>query len=164
MNYFIDFITGISPSVAVVLAASLSPWISNKNEKRRSKHEALKERYDKLYLPFIYEIIKFNVDYTELVLSSGIRQQFLDILLPNIKYMDKESFAFISDLYTTHIDLISYEKLSYEDKQTLSNVNQKNIEVYSQMFTITSKSILREASEISKELSMPDIASTVEFR
>lgn len=163
MSYFIDFITGISPSIAVILAASLSPWISTLNEKRKNRNTVLKERYNKLYLPFINEIMKFNYRTNELILSANIRNQFLDILLPNIEYMDKSSFIFLSELYSTHIDLISFEKLSYDEKRKQSDIYNKSIELYSKMFAQTTKSMLKESSIISKRLSMPDIASIVEF-
>ncbi len=164
MSYFIDFITGISPSIAVILAASLSPWISTLNEKRKNRNTVLKERYNKLYLPFINEIMKFNYRTNELILSANIRNQFLDILLPNIEYMDKSSFIFLSELYSTHIDLISFEKLSYDEKRKQSDIYNKCIELYSKMFAQTTKSMLKESSIISKRLSMPYIASIVEFR
>lgn len=144
----------VSAYIIPLMSVALS-YILGRLESRMSlKRTSMMEQYTNLYLPYIQKLYAgFMWENTISDAPLETRSVFFDLLTQNIQYLDESSQGMIPEFYSAFLDLLEYdsgnEQYSYAPEQ------------FEQCFWRITKSIIVEASQLSKKLRLPDITITV---
>ncbi|GHV08830.1 hypothetical protein FACS1894217_11940 [Clostridia bacterium] len=139
----------VNRSVFIALSYIFGRLHSTKSHKL----EIYRERYEKLYAPFITKIyggMMLEMDYSSW--SVEVRGLFFDLFMRNLQYADEKLIALANNFHTAFLKALDFgENRSTEEWEEINNELNKN-------FTEITLAMLTEAKRLSKQLHMPDIS------
>lgn len=142
----------VSP-ITVVLASYLFGLATKRYDR---KIQASRERYENLYIPFIQWLARAPLDWlSPWHYSPKLRSSLMNLLLENVQYLGKESSRVLLPLYDAHLNL---DKLDVDKDSRYLLTAPKD---YTEQFDLMAVTLLKEATQLSKELRLPDLAGTI---
>lgn len=119
----------------------------------QNKTDAMKERYEKFYIPYIRTLyqghIYSGVQFTDL--STDVLLQLFGTIMDNIQYLDELSLMRVHHLYDCMLDM-----LEWRDGNPEFSAAPAKCEAEFRLFT---KHVLIESEGLSKALHLPSIGT-----
>ena len=141
----------VTPIVSI-LSIFISHYLGLRASKSKFKKDMLKHRYESVYVPYMLIIAKMPGIQSKPISNPNVAIAINEITLKNIHLLGKNSASYASQFYLDMLDYFEYcdGNPNYSNAET--NINSTFIEM--------SLEILKEASHLSKELNLPNIALT----
>lgn len=151
----LEIIDKIATYLIPVISVAISFFIGRYESRSARRVEIAKERYEKFYVPFIRMIFEQGLMYESFSdLSFQEQMKIYRLLLDNLQYMDCETLDVVEPIFA---EFSLYLMSNSKDDASQQALRQKNLD---SLFNEMIASMLSQARELSKELSLPQIAET----
>lgn len=155
--------------VIPVLSIFLTYILGRVQSASSERHSVEKERYLKLYLPFISMIYKLQLYKTpvywfECVGRSREFDRIYSLIINNLQYMDTNSVKLVY-VFIEFVEKCGFARdLRDPDDDSdpeIENISKEEVLSFEQNFLDFVTSMLHEGSKLSQKLQMPDICAEV---
>lgn len=143
-------------SIIVPLIAVILSYICGRLETSgRSKTEAIKEQYEKFYIPFLQKLCIIlpdeNIKFSDM--SFEMRSIFFDIVMSNIQYIDINTQHHIPNFYCAYVDMLEYAdgNPKYAETPSYADIAFINLAICA----------CKRSIKLSKKLHFPKIGAAV---
>lgn len=143
-------ISAVVPLIAVIISYILG--VTTQINKRTV--EVLRMRYEKLYVPFMRDLIVAPAEWiTPHEHSLAVRSKLYDLIMQNAEYLGAKSGLVLPKYNQAFLNMLEFED---------GNVTYKNAPSdHDSAFTELEDSLLIEAKAISRKLRYPDLSGTI---
>lgn len=146
-----NLLSVITPLVSI-LSIFISHYLGLKSNKVKFKKEMLKYRYENVYVPYILLVAKMPSTLSQPISNPKVAIAINEITLENIHLLGSDAAICASRFYLDMLDYFEYCDGNPDFPDAETNINSSFIEM--------TQVILKEASHLSKELNLPNIAQT----
>lgn len=144
-------LTLILPSVVSIFSIAISYYLGQKSKDREYSKNNLTERYERAYVPITKLLIEDLPKSPTFIHDRKSALKYSEIIIENIHYYDLKTWKRYPAYYYSYIEFMGIVKIRPNLQPQFPYINEHFINLI--------LSILQEGSEISKELSKPDICS-----
>ncbi len=149
INY--QLLTLILPSVVSIISIAISYYLGLKAKDREYYKNNLSERYEKAYVPITRLLIEDLQNCPIFIRDRNTALKYSEIIINNINHYELETWKIYPAYYDSYMEFMGIVKINPDLQPQFPYINEYFINLI--------LSILQEGSEISKELSKPDICS-----
>ena len=142
-----EILSYIIPVVTIII----SNYLGRRSQEITTNKENKMQRYDIAYIPILNRLIIDLPNSPNFIVSENSAIFYTEIILNNLHYYENETWANFQPFYNSYLEYIGHIKVNPDAQAQSPYINI--------FFRDLIMSILKEGSELSRELSLPDISA-----